>query len=391
MKVAGIIAEYNPIHNGHAYQVKRVKEECDAVVAVMSGSVVQRGSLAVYDKFTRARAASLGGVDLVIELPCVYSLAPAELFAKGAIAVLDELKAVTDLYFGSECGDTMALKKAAELMLNEPPEVSEKIKENLRHGRGYKSATIEGYKGYIPDEILTAPNNLLGIEYIKAIMESESKIEPHALLRAFSNHNDTEPVNNFASGNTIRELLNSRLDISELVPPFSLPLYECAKPIDPALLDAIVMYTLRLKGEKEFDNVFDATPDLVSRILRAIQDSATMDDIMSKTQSKQFSNARIRRVLMSMILQIDAKLTNKKPEYIRVLAFNDKGRKVLDIISKKCKLPIIVKVADYKEHSPMFLAELRATELSSLLRGERAGLDYATSPYYVRKKDTASS
>ncbi len=384
MKVAGIIAEYNPFHNGHEYQVKQVKEECDAVVAVMSGNVVQRGTLAVYDKFMRARAAVLGGVDLVIELPCVYTLAPAELFAKGAIAVLNATKAVTDLYFGSECGDTHSLKRAAEIMLNEPPEVSQRIKESLRQGNGYKLATLEGYVGTIPAEILNAPNNLLGIEYIKAIIESGSKIEPHALLREFANHNDTSPSNNFASGNTIRDLLDFGLDIAAFIPPITYPLYEYAEPVDRTVLDAIVMYALRIKGMKEFNKVFDATPDMVARILRAIPNSITMDDIMSKTQSRQYSNARIRRVLMSMILDIDGKLINSKPEYIRVLAFNDKGRKVLDTINKKCKLPVIVKAADYKERSPMFEAEIRATELASVCRGVRARIDYTTSPYYIR-------
>ncbi len=383
MKVAGIIAEYNPFHNGHAHQVAKVKKTCEAVVAVMSGSVVQRGSLAVYDKFMRARAAVLSGVDLVIELPCCYTIAPAELFARGAIATLDATKVVTDLYFGSECGDTRSLARAADVMIEEPPEVSARIKEGLRTGKGYKLATLEGYVGTIPSELINMPNNLLGIEYIKAIKTMGSKIVPHALHRKFVNHNDTAPSNGFASGNAIRDLLDEKLDISEFIPPITYPLYEHAQMVDRKLYDAIVMYMLRTKGVKEFDRVFDASPDLISRILRAIPDSLSVDDIMTKSASRQFSNARIRRALLSMVIGIDATLANSLPQYIRVLAFNDKGRELLAKMQKKSKLPIITKVADFKEQSEMFAAEVRATELSSICRGVKRGLDYTTSPFYI--------
>ncbi|MBQ7794371.1 MAG: nucleotidyltransferase family protein [Clostridia bacterium] len=383
MKIGGIIAEYNPFHNGHAFQLSQVKAECDAVVAVMSGSVVQRGSIAAYDKFMRARAAVLSGVDLVLELPCVYTLAPAELFAKGAVGVLDATKVVTDLYFGSECGDTYSLTRAAEIMLAEPPEVSARIKEYLRMGKGYKQATLEAYLGVIPAELVNLPNNLLGIEYIKSIIRSGSKIEPHALLRQFANHNDTSPSNGFASGNTIRDILDEKKDISAYVPPITYALYERAKPVDRKLYDAIVLYMLRLKGMKEFNRVFDASPDLVSRILRSIPDSTSVDDIITKSYSRQFSNARIRRAILSMLLEIDGELVNSAPQYLRVLAFNDKGREILNKIGKKSKLPIITKAADFKEPSPMFEAEVRATELSSVCRGVKRGIDFVTSPYYI--------
>ncbi len=387
MKVAGIIAEYNPFHNGHVHQLQQIREDgCDAIMAVMSGSVVQRGSLAVYDKFMRAKTAVLGGVDLVIELPCAYTLAPAELFAKGAISVLNETKIVTDLYFGSECGDTRSLERAAQIMLDEPPDVSARIKENLRLGKGYKLATLEGYIGTIPAELMNLPNNLLGIEYIKALINSGSNIVPHALLREFANHNDTVPSNNFASGNTIRDLLDKKLDISEFIPPITYSVYEQAKPVKRYLYDAIVMYMLRIKGMKEFNDVFDASPDLVARVLRSIPDSVTVDDIMTKSFSKQFSNARIRRAFLSALLEIDGKLVNSAPQYIRVLGFNDKGRELLRMMGEKCKLPIITKVADFKDRPPMFEAEMRATELSAICRGMKRGLDFTVSPYYISEK-----
>ncbi|MBQ8637312.1 MAG: nucleotidyltransferase family protein [Clostridia bacterium] len=387
MKIGGIIAEYNPFHNGHAFQVSQVKKECDAVVAVMSGSVVQRGSLAAFDKFLRARAAVLGGVDLVIELPCVYSLAPAELFAAGAVSLLNSLKVINSLWFGSECGDTDSLTRAAKILLEETPEISERIRENLRAGMGYKLAHMSAYVGTIPAELINQPNNILGIEYIKALIQSKSKIKPHALMRKFAHHNDTAPSNGFASGNAIRDIFEENKDISEYIPETTHYLYDDAVMFDRKIFDAVVLYMLRVKGLGIFNSVFDAPPELVTRILRATPQATSLDDIINHACSKQFTHARLRRAIMSALLDIDGALVNSKPQYIRVLAFNDKGREILKMIQSKTKLPIITKAADFKEKSPMFDAEVRATELSSICRGVKRGLDFTTSPIYVRPED----
>ncbi len=387
MKVAGIIAEYNPFHNGHKYQLSQVRGECDGIVALMSASVVQRGSLAMFDKFHRAKAAVLGGADLVIELPCAYSLAPAELFSEGAIRLFNELGVISDLYFGSESGNTEELLKAAELMLSEPPEISLKIRENLKAGMGYRMAGLEAWRGVIHEDILNLPNNILGLEYIKSIKRTGSKIVPHALLREFANHNDTAPSNNFASGNAIRDIFDEHKDISKYLPKETHHLYKDAKPIDRKLFDAIVLYTLRVKGVGVFNSVFDAPPELVTRVLKAIPDATGLDGILNASSSRQFTNARIRRAILSALIGIDGRLVNSAPKYIRVLAFNDKGREILSEIKKKTTLPIITKAADYKEKSEMFEAEIRATELSSVCRGVKRGLDFTKSPEYVRPED----
>lgn len=387
MKIGGIIAEYNPYHNGHAFQVSQVHKECDAVVAVMSGSVAQRGMLTVYDKFIRSRAAVSGGVDLVIELPCVYTLAPAELFAQGAVALLDSLGVVDKLYFGSECGDTQSLTRAAQIMLEETPEISLRIKENLKAGMGYRAAQLAAYIGTIPTELINRPNNILGIEYIKAMLRAKSKMEPVALLRKFVNHNDTSPSNGYASGNAIRDILDTGNTIFAYVPTQTHYIYRTAAPFDKKILDSIILYMLRIRGMKVFDTVFDAPPEMVARILYAIPEATSLDDIIMYTHTKQYTKARIRRAIMSALLEIDGELVNTPPQYIRVLAFNDKGREILAEIKKKTKLPVITKTADYKEKSPLFAAEVRATELSSICRGFRRGLDYTNSPAYVTAED----
>lgn len=386
MKIGGIIAEYNPFHNGHAFQISEVKKECDGVVTVMSGSVVQRGSLAAFDKFFRAEAAVRGGVDLVLELPCAYSLAPAELFAKGAVSVLEATSVIDGLYFGSECGDTAELTRVAALMLNETPEISDRIKESVKGGMSYRAAQIEAYSDMVAPEILDMPNNILGIEYIKSLISSGSKIKPHALTRKFVNHNDTSPSNGFASGNAIRDIYEQKKSIKEYVPEATHEMYDRAVGFDRSKLDAVVMYMLRIKGMSVFEKVFDAPPEMVTRILRAIPGSTSLENILTKANSRQFSNARIRRAILSALLDIDSELTTSKPEYLRVLAFNDKGREILAEIKEKTTLPIITKVADYKERAPMFNAEVRATELSSICRDVKRGLDFMVSPAYINKK-----
>lgn len=390
MKIAGIIAEYNPFHNGHAFQLHQVRRECDAAVAVMSGSVVQRGSIAYFDKFIRARAAVASGLDLVIELPCVYTLAPAELFARGAVSMLDSLGVINKLYFGAECGDTRSLSRAADIMSDETPAVSLKIKENLKTGMSYRAAQLAAYVGLVPSELLNQPNNILGIEYIKALKSSKSSIVPKALLREFANHNDTSPSNGYASGNAIRDILDLDGNIAPYVPKKALDLYGAARHINKTMLDAVVMYMLRIRGMSVFNNVFDAPPDMVARILHSVPESNTFDDIIAFAHTRQFSNARVRRAILSALLEIDGTLVNMSPQYIRVLAFNDRGREILNEIEKKTKLPIITKVADYKENSPMFAAEIRATELSSICRGFRRGLDFIQSPAYVEQASKTS-
>lgn len=383
MKIGGIIAEYNPFHKGHAYQISRVRKECDAVVAVMSGSFAQRGTMAVYDKFIRSRAAVLGGADLVIELPCAYTLAPAELFASGAVMLMNECQVINHLYFGCECGDTNSLYRAAEIMMDETPEISQKIKENLKTGMGYKAARLAAYVGTIPTELINQPNNILGIEYIKALILTKSKLKPHAIMRKNTNHNDTLPVQGYASGNAIRTLIASKGDISPYVPANTRYLYSTAVEYDRKILDSLILYMLRVQGMKVFDKVFDAPPEMVSRIFHAVPEATSLEDILDGANTRQYAKARIRRAIMAALLDIDGALVNTAPQYIRVLAFNDMGREVISQIQEKSKLPVIIKTADFKEASPLFEAELRATELSSICRGFRRGLDFTNSPAYV--------
>ena len=203
MKVSAIIAEYNPFHNGHKYMIEKVKEHSDAAVVIMSGSFVQRGDAAVTDKWSRATAALSNGADLVIELPVTYALNTAQRFAHGGVYIADAICA-DELCFGSESGDVQSLINAADMIINEPIDVSEKIKGYVSEGMNYPSARKLAYEGLIGTDILTMPNNILALEYICAINRLDSSIAPRAIKRRAVGHNDMTVTADTASASAIR-------------------------------------------------------------------------------------------------------------------------------------------------------------------------------------------
>ena len=182
MQITAVIAEYNPFHFGHRYQLEQIKKHSDAAVVIMSGPFVQRGEAAITDKWTRARAALLNGADLVLELPVIFALASAREFASGAVSLLDRTRAIDKLCFGTESGDAEALIKAAEIIENEPPQVSGKIKALVSEGMSYPAARELAFSELVPGGLLSSPNNILAIEYIRALMRIDSAIEPMPCL-----------------------------------------------------------------------------------------------------------------------------------------------------------------------------------------------------------------
>ena len=190
MNITGIITEYNIFHNGHKYQIDEIKKHSDAVIVVMSGSFVQRGDVAITDKWSRAKTALLGGVDLVIELPVCYALNAAPNFATGGINILNALGVVNNICFGSESGSIDELMSAAELLENENSEISEKIKKYVMGGMSYPNALTKAYSALIPSDILSEPNNILATEYIRALIRSDSKIKPMTVKRHTAGYHD---------------------------------------------------------------------------------------------------------------------------------------------------------------------------------------------------------
>ena len=209
MKITGVIAEFNPFHNGHKYLIEKIKEKQDAVVCVMSGSFVQRGDVAVFDKWTRAEAAMHCGAALVIELPAVFATAPAERFASGATELIEKLGCVNEITFGSECGDIDTLINTAKILNNESDEVSQEIKHHLSSGMGYPLALQTAFKGSVSQELLKNPNDILAIEYIKASLKRNSKILFSTMHRMEVNHSDETTKNGYASASTVRKMIKN--------------------------------------------------------------------------------------------------------------------------------------------------------------------------------------
>lgn len=372
MKITGIIAEYNPFHSGHAYQLSKI--ESDAVVAVMSGSFVQRGDVAVADKWTRARLAVMGGVVLVVELPVVFALNTAQKFALGAVSLLNDM-GVDELCFGSESGDIDALFKTAELIENEPSEISETIQRLIASGISYPAARERAYAGEIPDGILSEPNNILAVEYLRALIRLKSNITPVTVKRHGAGYNDTAPHNGTASASAIREMLKNGADAGEFTK-------FCGIPNDLSRLDSAVSAKLRMMTPYELQKINDVSEGLENRILRAAAEHSTIDAIAESIKTKRYTMSRIRRILISSLLGITSDMSLHMPDYIRVLAMNETGMAVLKELKSRSALPIITKTADYKGNSPLFEMDLRATDIAALCEAEnkKGGRDYTTSP-----------
>lgn len=377
--ISGIIAEYNIFHNGHKYQINEVKKHSDAVVAVMSGSFVQRGDVAVTDKWTRAGMALSNGADLVLELPVCYALNAAPNFAAGGINTFNTLGVIDEVVFGSESGDISELLNLAHSFENESYDVSLKIKEYMAQGITYPAALSKAYE----NEALQQPNNILAIEYIRALIKSESKIKPVTIKRTAVGHNDDTISDNIASASKIRNMLFVGEKINSLVPyPVSnLPLQSLSR------LDNAVLSKLRLSSPSDIQNISEMSEGLENRIISAAQKSTDFNSLIENIKTKRYTMSRIRRIVIASLLNFTKDIYSPYPEYIRVLGMNKKGMEILKMAKKVCTVPIITKTADFKNDSPQFNLDLRATDIACLC-SDNADLrfgnkDLTTSPLII--------
>ena len=334
MKTAAVICEYNPFHYGHKYQLDKTREMgATHIVAVMSGNFTQRGDAAIFDKYTRARAALENGADLVLELPTVYSLSAAEGFARGAVSVIEALGCVDMLSFGSECGDIAALKEAAgasEYALH-----TEEFKELMRSGETFPSALAKAVKTYYTDdvyEVLTSPNNTLAVEYIKALDDIGSAIQPVTIQRFGADHDSEEEEQQFASASLIRKKIMSGEDYSGFAPVLNEPAADIHR------LESAILSTLRTMKPSDFECVYDAAQGLGERLYKAARKACSLDELYFLTKTRRYTLARIRRAVLCSFLGIDKKQLREPIAYIRILGMNTRGREILS--AAQCGLPI---------------------------------------------------
>ena len=337
MKVVGIIAEYNPFHRGHEYQIRYARESlgADYVIVAMSGDFVQRGAPALMPKHLRAEMALLGGADLVLELPVQVSTASAEGFAAGGVSLLDGLGIVDELCFGSECGDTEILMETARILVAEPPAYRDFLQKNLRAGMSFPLARSRALTSYVAksaisdvssgdghfifseqmDSILSSPNNILGIEYCKALLHQHSSIRPHALLRKGSGYHDADlsdvSGDFFPSASGIRELLSAEkgaMDFSRFIPAAAFPVFSSALEkkcwLLETVLDLPLHYKLFLETEETLRQYPDLSDALIRRILKYRNQYESFSQFADLLKTRDITRSAICRGLVRIFLDL---------------------------------------------------------------------------------------
>lgn len=366
-KVLGIIAEYNPFHNGHLFHLNESKKLTGSsyTVAIMSGNFAQRGNTSIIDKWSKAKSAIECGVDLVVELPVLYSTSSAENFAEGAIKILDSLKVVDYLSFGAETADINLLNNIATVLNEEPKEYKSLLSEELKKGLSYPKARENALMIYLNDikkysNVLSSPNNILGIEYIKALKKYNSIIQPIAMPRHESGHNDLNYHGNIASSTAIRNITkNNGFDILRKLMPE--PSYtNLIKNIkvghvvpDLSVFEKEIIFNLRKMSIYDISQLPDVSEGLEFAIKNAANSCNSLVELLNIIKSKRYTQTRIQRILLYSLLGItkkDIAISKKTQPYVRVLGFNEKGKYLISEIAKaNPKLNIITSVKKFTD------------------------------------------
>ena len=413
--VLGIIAEYNPFHNGHLYHLLKSKEEAkkaintdtnlkanqskntrnsknknlnnDAVVVVIGGNFTQRGEPSLVDKWTKAEMAIANGADLVIELPVLYSISSAENFADGAIKILNSLKIVDSISFGTETEDLNKLNIIANALFKEPKEYKDLLSNELKSGKSFPKAREQALVKYLQDSknnvsitpisststtesldpqytnftsIISSPNNILGIEYLKALKKYSSNIKPINIVRKDAGHLSLDYTGQIASATAVRNLVysNRLRDVKTYTTPASFTILseELKKGHfvkDLSRFENIIIYNLRKMSLTEIASLPDVSEGLEHLIKKAANSCNTISEFINIVRSKRYTETRIKRILLYCLLGIakkDMAISKKTTPYIRVLGFNDKGKNLISQIKKaNPKLSIITSVKKFED------------------------------------------
>ena len=412
MTIAAIIAEYNPFHNGHDYMIQKTKETtgADYVIAVMSGDFTQRGIPGIADKHTRAKMAVSCGVDAVFELPVRFATAGAESFATGAVTLFHSLSCVDYLCFGSECGSLNDFSKASELLLQEPEEFKNAIQKNLRKGLAYPKAYSTAIKESVGDSTLSGelfenPNNLLGLEYMKALKKLAASMKPHTITRTGTGYHDAhssfskESGTLIASASAIRSALTKDTGTIALAQPL-LPAaayrvfaerYGILAPV--TLDDFSLLLSARIAAEtkESLATFLDVPKELADRIYRLRDEFLTVSELIETIKHKQFTYARINRALLHILLGLKeapaGTVTNGNTSplvpYARLLAMKKSASPLMKELKEHSQIPIITKPADAKKALAdnaltMFLEDVAAADLYNRMVTFKFGTKFVT-------------
>lgn len=392
MKAAGIVAEYNPFHTGHAYHIAETRRRLGAdagVICVQSGNWVQRGECALTDKWTRAAMALRGGADLILELPLPWAISSAEGFAQGAVAVLKATGVVDSLSFGSESGNLEGIYQVAKAL--ETDIFQNALQEELDKGNSFAEARqravlrITGGTG----SILSGANDNLGVEYLRA---AGKEFAAMAIPRQGVVHDSTRPAEGFASASYLRGLAREQKwkEMSSWMRQEDLKDLKEAGVSDMSYVERAVLAQLRRMGEREFAALPDsgAAEGLPARLARAARSAGSLEEFYALAKTKRYAHSRIRRLVLWAFLNMTEADRPRQPSYLRVLGFNARGQELLKEMKTTAALPVLTKPAHIREFSVeaqrLFALECRATDLFGLCFEipKPAGLDLVTTPIF---------
>ena len=379
MAAAGIIAEYNPLHRGHTYQLRRLRAllgEETPVICAMSGNFVQRGDFALLPKHARAEAAVRSGADLVLEIPLSWACAPAERFAQGGVEVLLGTGLVTDLVFGSESADAGAIRRAADAL--QSPDFPETLRRELAGPCSFAAARQRALAGLIGEEgaaVLSRPNDILAVEYAKALLREGREVPMVPILRQGAGHD--EDGGDCPSAGSIRRMLQEgrRAEALAAMAPAMRELYEAEEaqgraPVFAANAERAILAQLRRMGEEDFLALDAGSEGLGNRLAAAAREAASVEELLDRAKTKRYAYARLRRLVLWAYLGLKPETLPVRVPYLRPLAMNQRGRALLAEMRRRAALPILTKPADVRRLSPeaqaVFRQEVRAADLYTL-------------------------
>lgn len=404
MNITGIIVEYNPFHNGHLYHINKTREKtnCDAVIAVMSGNFAQRGIPTIVDKWNRTKMALMNGVDLVIELPLIYSLSSAEFFAFGSISLLNSLGVVNNLCFGSECGNAEVLFFIAKILTEEPVEFKKILKENLDKGLSYPSARSKSLieflnifdndklSSYKIEELLSSSNNILGIEYCKSLIKLNSSITPFSIQREGGNYNSISLNNKFSSATSIRKFIKHNNDLKGIKKDLPKNVYNILSTLQNTgynfTFEDLLLPYIKYKSILHKDSIEklpDVSEGIHNRIYKFLETAENYDQLISLVKTKRYTYTRISRILCQFFLGLEsldtASLRSNTCPYARILGFNHIGLKILKAAKQHSSIPVYTKLP--KDLDEVLTLDLLGTRAYSLINGSiNSNSDYLISP-----------
>lgn len=392
MKTVGIIAEYNPFHNGHKYQIEKAKEitGADTVIVIMSGSFTQQGNIAIVDKFKRAEMAIKNGADLVIELPTIFATSSAEMFAYGAVNILDKLNTIDYLVFGTECDNIDVLNNIADKLIINKDIIDNNIKNEIKNGISYALARDNTLKNILTDTEYTEfskPNNILAIEYLKALKVLSSKIKPIAIKREVAEHNDKSISNKsiYASATSIRnniEEANNLSDIMSFVPNETYEILNTSTLNYNENIFKLLRYKILTLGKENIKNIYDVSEGLENKIYESITTSKTYNELINNIKSKRYTMSRIKRILLHVLLDITKEKYNSLSAsyYARILKVN-KDNNILGALNKNASIEVLANINDNnidnldKKTKESLMIDFKSSNIYEIISNSNLNLD----------------